>query len=68
MRISIFAPLLLAATATALVKPAADKIVIQEDTFSVPGDNPLFFCNNPEDEKYILTVDNVDLDPNPPTA
>ncbi|KAL8702473.1 MAG: hypothetical protein Q9201_004345 [Fulgogasparrea decipioides] len=33
---------------------------------SVPGDNPLVFCSDPSD--FILTIDNVDLDPNPPEA
>lgn len=32
--------------------------------FKVPGDNPLYFCADPKD--YILKIDNVDLNPNPP--
>ncbi|KAI4245979.1 MAG: hypothetical protein L6R40_002195 [Gallowayella cf. fulva] len=35
-----------------------------DDSLSVPGDNPLKFCDDPTD--YILTIHNVDLDPNPP--
>ncbi|KAL8997570.1 MAG: hypothetical protein Q9169_003188 [Polycauliona sp. 2 TL-2023] len=35
-----------------------------DDSLSVPGDNPLNFCADPS--KYILTIDHVDLDPNPP--
>ncbi|CAL8580802.1 Phosphatidylglycerol/phosphatidylinositol transfer protein [Xanthoria parietina] len=35
-----------------------------DDSLSVPGDNPLSFCANPSD--YILTIEKVDLDPNPP--
>ncbi|KAI4263320.1 MAG: hypothetical protein L6R42_001533 [Xanthoria sp. 1 TBL-2021] len=35
-----------------------------DDSPPVPGDNPLSFCADPSD--YILTIDNVDLDPNPP--
>ncbi|KAL8671066.1 MAG: hypothetical protein Q9168_004414 [Polycauliona sp. 1 TL-2023] len=35
-----------------------------DDSLSVPGDNPLEFCADPS--KYILTIDRVDLDPNPP--
>jgi len=35
------------------------------ETIEVPGKNPLTYCADPKD--YILTIDNVDLDPNPPT-
>ncbi|KAL8874042.1 MAG: hypothetical protein Q9174_000582 [Haloplaca sp. 1 TL-2023] len=35
-----------------------------DDGLSVPGDNPLEFCSDPTN--FILTIDNVDLDPNPP--
>ncbi|ETI22652.1 hypothetical protein G647_06728 [Cladophialophora carrionii CBS 160.54] len=38
--------------------------LVDEDKFSVPGKNPLNFCADPKD--YILTVDYVDLSPNPP--
>lgn len=38
----------------------------EPDVFPVPGDNPLFFCEDPA--KDILTIDSVDLDPNPPAA
>jgi len=31
---------------------------------SVPGDNPLTFCESPDSD--ILTITNVDLEPNPP--
>jgi hypothetical protein len=34
--------------------------------FPVPGDNPLLFCEAPDD--YLLEIDKVDLDPNPPSA
>jgi hypothetical protein len=30
----------------------------------VPGNNPLVFCSAPE--SYILDIEYVDLDPNPP--
>lgn len=36
------------------------------DDLSVPGENPLLFCEDPV--KNILTIDKVDLDPNPPEA
>lgn len=35
------------------------------DAFSVPGDNPLFFCADPKDD--ILEIKSVDLSPNPPS-
>lgn len=37
---------------------------LADDNLLVPGDNPLTFCADPSD--YLLTIDNVDLDPNPP--
>ncbi|KAL1592289.1 Phosphatidylglycerol/phosphatidylinositol transfer protein [Paraconiothyrium brasiliense] len=40
-----------------------NQVVINED-FKVPGDNPLYFCADPKD--YLLDIENVDLDPNPP--
>jgi hypothetical protein len=38
----------------------------QDESLSVPGKNPLYFCANPEDD--ILVINKVDLDPNPPSA
>ncbi|KPI43911.1 Phosphatidylglycerol/phosphatidylinositol transfer protein [Cyphellophora attinorum] len=38
--------------------------IIQDDKVTVPGENPLDFCTDPKD--YILTVDYVNLTPNPP--
>jgi hypothetical protein len=37
-----------------------------KEEFVVPGANPLLFCEDPKDN--ILTIDKVDLDPNPPLA
>ncbi|KAJ5731948.1 hypothetical protein N7493_003429 [Penicillium malachiteum] len=34
------------------------------DAVPVEGDNPLVYCNDPSD--YLLTIDHVDLVPNPP--
>ncbi|KAF7509613.1 hypothetical protein GJ744_007651 [Endocarpon pusillum] len=34
--------------------------------FDVPGKNPLKFCGDPQN--YILDIDKVDLDPNPPKS
>ena len=36
-----------------------------EDTYPVPGENPLDFCQKPDN--YSLTITNVDLTPNPPS-
>ncbi|KAL8769715.1 MAG: hypothetical protein Q9209_004331 [Squamulea sp. 1 TL-2023] len=38
--------------------------ILVDDNLSVPGHNPLSFCSDPSD--FILTINNVDLDPNPP--
>ena len=38
--------------------------VLDED-LSVPGDNPLTFCQDPKD--YSLDIKYVDLTPNPPS-
>ncbi|KAL8780486.1 MAG: hypothetical protein Q9213_006446 [Squamulea squamosa] len=38
--------------------------ILADDNLSVPGNNPLSFCSDPTN--FILTIDNVDLDPNPP--
>lgn len=35
-----------------------------KNEYKVPGDNPLYFCNNPVD--YLLKIGSVDLSPNPP--
>ncbi|KAH7121005.1 ML domain-containing protein [Dendryphion nanum] len=32
----------------------------------VPGDNPLYFCEGTNTDDWILDIENVDLDPNPP--
>ena len=41
----------------------ADQHVLDDDV-SVPGDNPLEFCQ--KDNEYTLTINKVDLTPNPP--
>ena len=40
---------------------------VLDDTPAVPGDNPLFYCQQ-EIEKNQLVIDYVDLTPNPPEA
>ncbi|CAF9904688.1 MAG: Phosphatidylglycerol/phosphatidylinositol transfer protein [Alectoria fallacina] len=37
---------------------------VLDENHKVPGDNPLEFCDKSDD--YILTINNVDLEPNPP--
>lgn len=68
MKLTTFTPLLLAAGAAALAKPALSPVTALEDSYKVPGDNPLYYCEDPESSKYILEVENVDIDPNPPKA
>ncbi|KAI9691278.1 MAG: Phosphatidylglycerol/phosphatidylinositol transfer protein [Bogoriella megaspora] len=41
-----------------------DQVTIIDEELNVPGENPLTFCQKPDDN--ILTIDKVDLDPNPP--
>jgi len=61
-------PLLCATVVTSFslsVSAGDQKTLTDDKAISVPGENPLTFCADPKD--YILTIDNVDLDPNPPT-
>lgn len=66
--LSIFSVALLSATASArsLSFVGGDSQHALEEEFPVPGDNPLLFCAAPKDN--ILTIDKVDLSPNPPSA
>ncbi|KAL9612272.1 MAG: hypothetical protein Q9167_003140 [Letrouitia subvulpina] len=41
-----------------------DQKPLVNDDLSVPGQNPLNFCKDPKN--YILNIEYVDLDPNPP--
>ncbi|KIX02444.1 uncharacterized protein Z518_08385 [Rhinocladiella mackenziei CBS 650.93] len=43
---------------------ANQNTLVDEPKYPVPGKNPLNFCADPSD--YILTIDYVDLEPNPP--
>ncbi|KAK4937622.1 Phosphatidylglycerol/phosphatidylinositol transfer protein [Elasticomyces elasticus] len=54
---------LLTAVSASLLGGQSQKALV-DDAFSVPGKNPLNFCADPKE--YILTVDFVDLSPNPP--
>jgi hypothetical protein len=51
------------AISNALSFRGGDQTILNDD-FSVPGINPLQFCHDPS--HYILTIDRVDLTPNPP--
>jgi len=55
--------ILTAASAVSLFG-SQNAMVNDDDKVTVPGKNPLDFCADPED--YILTIDHVDLTPNPP--
>ncbi len=52
------------ATARSLSLFASDQHVLDDD-LSVPGENPLMFCQKADD--YTLTISMVDLTPNPPS-
>jgi len=41
-------------------------LVGDDDALRVPGENPLVYCNPPEE--YLLEIEKVDLQPNPPEA
>lgn len=66
------------ACATALLAPSAlglnlfDKqggkaIAVDDDDRKIPGESPLELCNK-DHSKDLLTIEKVDLDPNPPKA
>ncbi|KAM3419988.1 hypothetical protein BST61_g3300 [Cercospora zeina] len=59
--LSVLSSALLATAVT-----ARTALVKRDDNLSVPGHNPLEFCEDPE--KNILAIKKVDLDPNPPKA
>lgn len=59
-----FTPLVLSTLVASKSFFSSNQQPLVDDSLSVPGDNPLEFCSDPSD--FILTIDNVDLDPNPP--
>ena len=68
---SLLVSLLYAATASANIGfgfslGGQDPLPSTDEDLRVPGENPLFFCSDPEND--ILTIEKVDLDPNPPEA
>ena len=56
------APLL--ASAISIGAAASSVHALEDDPLKVPGEQPLYFCQDPKD--YILKVENVVLSPNPP--
>lgn len=70
MRFASTIPILCATLASSSVLPGfastSQAVVLDEPSsnLTVPGKNPLKFCADPSD--YILTIDYVDLSPNPP--
>ena len=65
MRLINILPLLLIGPAAASIfDSSSSQVVLSDDKKKVPGDNPLEFCDDPKD--YILEIEKVDLDPNPP--
>ncbi|RVX67273.1 hypothetical protein B0A52_09310 [Exophiala mesophila] len=66
MKVSSVVLALLSATAVSSrsLFGSSQNALVDEPKFPVPGKNPLNFCADPKD--YILTVDFVDLVPNPP--
>jgi hypothetical protein len=69
MFISRLLPFVAAATAFTIFSPSdkqGSQLRLLEEPNKIPGDNPLEFCQEPAE--YLLEIDNVDLDPNPPQA
>lgn len=64
---TILSTALFALTASASWLGSNDQVSIANDMdLSVPGENPLVYCADPKD--YILNIEKIDLDPNPPEA
>ena len=58
-----FAPLTVSGRSIALFGSSQAPIQV-DSALSVPGDNPLDYCNDPSD--YLVQIESVDLAPNPP--
>ncbi|MCJ1470804.1 Phosphatidylglycerol/phosphatidylinositol transfer protein [Pseudocyphellaria aurata] len=57
-------PLLFASVTTSISLFSGSQMILADDGHDVPGKNPLRFCQN--EDKYSLTINYVDLSPNPP--
>jgi len=63
--ILLTAPLVSAASFPAVFDPSQASLHVDTDgALSVPGNNPLEYCQNPSN--YLIEIDSVDLVPNPP--
>ena len=51
---------------SSLALASSSQVTLQDADLDVPGSNPLKYCEDPSD--YLLELDSVDLDPNPPKA
>ena len=60
--ITVILPLLTSTLAAARFLGGQTRLA---DDLSVPGKNPLHYCQSPKD--HILAIDHVNLSPNPPT-
>lgn len=58
----------LLSTAHGLSLFRGDEAVIADDENKIPGDSPLELCAGKEHKDDILTIERVDLSPNPPEA
>ncbi|KAI4140877.1 MAG: hypothetical protein LQ340_007779 [Diploschistes diacapsis] len=66
---STLALLLLSSIASADFFGSSQKAIVEDSNdLSVPGDNPLNYCEDPSEGNHILKITNVDLEPNPPEA
>ncbi|KAB2580454.1 Phosphatidylglycerol/phosphatidylinositol transfer protein [Lasiodiplodia hormozganensis] len=63
--LAVASPLVVSASSNVLGSFLGQQEVISQD-LKVPGENPLYFCEDPASN--ILTIDTADLDPNPPEA
>lgn len=63
--LAIAGPLAVSARSNLLGGLMSSQEVISQD-LKVPGSNPLYFCEDPANN--LLTIDDVDLAPNPPEA
>lgn len=66
MKLFTLTAALLAASVSAKSTLRDHDVSIKDESLAVPGENPLVHCENPKDD--LLSIENVDLNPNPPTA
>lgn len=60
-----FLALLFASLAASTSLFGSSQTILADDDVDVPGENPLKFCQ--KNDYYLLTIDFVDLTPNPPS-